>query len=101
MAADETTEMTQTTGSTGTTRTTGATETTGTVEARGPWQLAWQRLRRDKVAMTCAVVIVLILLMAVFAPLATAITGHPPNTQYRETGLTADGLPKPPSGEFW
>ena len=86
---------------TATVETTATEETTATVEARGPWQLAWQRLRRDKVAMICAVVIVLILLMAVFAPLATTITGHPPNTQYRQTGLTADGLPVAPNSKFW
>jgi ABC-type dipeptide/oligopeptide/nickel transport system permease subunit len=30
-----------------------------------------------------------------------AITGHPPNEQYRQTGLTPDGLPRGPSREFW
>jgi ABC-type dipeptide/oligopeptide/nickel transport system permease subunit len=71
------------------------------IEGRGPWLLAWQRLRRDRVAMISLVVIVLIILMAVFAPLATWITGHPPNEQYRQIGLTADGLPRPPSSQFW
>ncbi|MEW1953564.1 ABC transporter permease [Terrabacter sp. NPDC080008] len=71
------------------------------IEGRSPWLLAWQRLRRDRVAMISLVVIVLIVLMAVFAPLTTAITGHPVNEQYRQTGLTPDGLPTPPSGEFW
>ncbi len=71
------------------------------IEGRSPWLLAWQRLRRDRVAMISLVVIVLVILMAVFAPLATAITGHPVNEQYRQTGLTADGLPTPPSSEFW
>jgi ABC-type dipeptide/oligopeptide/nickel transport system permease subunit len=46
------------------------------------------------------VVIVLIVLMAVFAPLFALWTGHPVNTQYRETGLTPEGLPKAPSGQF-
>ena len=71
------------------------------IEGRSPWLLAWQRLRRDKVAMISLVVIVLIILMAIFAPLATTITGHPVNEQYRTTGLTADGLPKGPTSEFW
>ena len=71
------------------------------IEGRSPWVLAWQRLRRDRVAMVSLVIIGLIILLAVFAPLTTAVTGHPPNEQYRETGLSADGLPLPPNSTFW
>jgi peptide/nickel transport system permease protein len=71
------------------------------IEGRSPWLLAWQRLRRDRVAMISLVVIVLIVLMAIFAPLATTLTGHPPNEQYRDIGLTPDGLPKGPTSQFW
>jgi peptide/nickel transport system permease protein len=70
------------------------------IEGRSPWQLAWQRLRRDRVAMVSLLLIVLIILMAVFAPLFAAATGHPVNSQYRQTGLTPEGLPRPPNGEF-
>ena len=70
------------------------------IEGRGPWQLAWRRLRRDKVAMVSLGVIVLIALLAVAAPLFVHLTGHPPNKQYPE-GLTVDGLPQPPSSTFW
>jgi ABC-type dipeptide/oligopeptide/nickel transport system permease subunit len=51
--------------------------------------------------MISLVIVVLIVLMAIFAPLATWITGHPPNEQYRQIGLTPDGLPKGPSSQFW
>src|SRR6478752_5096704 len=71
------------------------------IEGRSPWLLAWQRLRRDRVAMVSLVIIVLIILMAIFAPVTTALTSHPPNEQYRETGLSADGLPLPPNSTFW
>jgi ABC-type dipeptide/oligopeptide/nickel transport system permease subunit len=71
------------------------------IEGRSPWLLAWQRLRRDRVAMISLVVIGLIILLAVFAPVTTALTGHPPNEQYRETGLSPDGLPLPPNAQFW
>jgi peptide/nickel transport system permease protein len=71
------------------------------IEGRSPWLLAWQRLRRDPVAMISLVVMILIVLAAIFAPLATTLTGHPVNEQYRETGLTADGLPTGPSSTFW
>jgi peptide/nickel transport system permease protein len=71
------------------------------IEGRSPWVLAWQRLRRDKVAMISLGVIVLIALIAIFAPIFAAVTGHPPNTQYPSRGLTADGLPRAPNGTFW
>jgi ABC-type dipeptide/oligopeptide/nickel transport system permease subunit len=71
------------------------------IEGRTPWQLAWQRLRHDRVAMISIGVIVFVLLLAIFAPVVAAITGHPVNEQYRQTGLTPEGLPKPPSSEFW
>jgi peptide/nickel transport system permease protein len=71
------------------------------IAGRSAWTLAWNRLRRDRVAMGSLVVILLIVLMAVFAPVVAAITGHPPNTQYRDIGLTPNGLPKPPNSVFW
>jgi ABC-type dipeptide/oligopeptide/nickel transport system permease subunit len=71
------------------------------IEGRGPLVLAMRRLRRDKVAMISLVVILLIVAMAIFAPVFATITGHPPNEQYRDVGLTPDGLPKGPNGTFW
>jgi peptide/nickel transport system permease protein len=71
------------------------------IEGRSPFVLAIRRLRKDKVAMISLVVILLIVLMAIFAPVFTAITGHPPNEQYRDIGLTPDGLPRGPNGTFW
>jgi peptide/nickel transport system permease protein len=71
------------------------------IEGRGPFVLALRRLRRDKVAMISLAVIVLIVLMAVFAPVFASITGHAPNEQYRDIGLTPDGLPRGPNGTFW
>jgi peptide/nickel transport system permease protein len=58
----------------------------GAIEGRSPWQLAWRRLRRDRWAM---------------APLVVKVLGHPPNMQYRDTGLTYDGSPVAPNGTFW
>jgi ABC-type dipeptide/oligopeptide/nickel transport system permease subunit len=70
------------------------------IEARGPWALGWMRLRRDRVAMICLVIIVMIALVAIFAPVTAALTGHPPNEQFRTIGLTPDGLPRGPSRTF-
>jgi ABC-type dipeptide/oligopeptide/nickel transport system permease subunit len=72
------------------------------IEGRSPWALAFQRLRKDRVAMVSLAFILLVVLIAVFAPVFAAITGHPPNEQYHGAkALTEAGLPKGPSGEFW
>jgi peptide/nickel transport system permease protein len=71
------------------------------VEGRSPWLLAWQRLRRDRVAMVSLAVIILIALIAIFAPVFTHFTGHPPNQQYIRQGTTTSGLPLGPNGKFW
>ena len=72
----------------------------GAIEGRSPWQLAWARLRRDRVALACAVAIVLITLVAIFAPVISMLVGHGPETQYLDTGLTPEGLPRGPSAQF-
>ncbi len=91
------------TGTEGEHRVEGGNEPTPTrrIEGRSPWALAWQRLRRDRVAMISLVVIVLIVVFALCAPLVAHLTGHPPNEQYRRTGLSPDGLPVAPSSTFW
>jgi len=72
----------------------------GVIEAKGPWRLAWDRLRHDRVAIGSSVVIVLIAGMAVFAPLASALTGHGMDAQYHLTGLTSAGVPVGPRAHF-
>ncbi|HEU5034800.1 MAG TPA: ABC transporter permease [Mycobacteriales bacterium] len=71
------------------------------IEGRSPWRLAWERLRRDRAAMISFAVIILIALVAIFAPLFASITGHGVDTQYNTIGRTPDGLPVGPSGKFW
>jgi peptide/nickel transport system permease protein len=62
--------------------------------------LAWLRLRKDKTAIVSSAVILLIVLLAIFAPLIALLAGHGPNAQYLLTGLSPDGLPKAPSSSF-
>src|SRR5205823_5317023 len=71
------------------------------IQGRSPWQLAWERLRRDRVAMVSLAFIVLIVLFALLAPLMALLTGHGVNQQFNETGLDPNGLPRAPNGEFW
>ncbi len=49
------------------------------VEGRSLGQIAWMRLRRDRVAIGGGVVVILLVLIAVFAPLIVKLLGHPPN----------------------
>jgi len=70
------------------------------IQARSPWTLAWARLRRDPVAIVCAVVIVLIALVAILAPLISHLVGHAPDAQYQDVGLTPEGLPRGPTRHF-
>jgi peptide/nickel transport system permease protein len=50
----------------------------GAVAGRSPWQIAWTRLRRDRVALGGGVVVVLLVLVALTAPLIVKVLGHPP-----------------------
>lgn len=70
------------------------------IEGRSTWQLAWARLKRDRAALISFGIIVIIVLVAIFAPVFASITGHGVNQQFRDTGLSPDGLPKGPSGTF-
>jgi peptide/nickel transport system permease protein len=70
--------------------------------ARSSWQLFWTRFRHDKAAVTGAVVIALLILLAIAAPLFARITGHGPQQLFEREMLTEDiGLPKGPNSSFW
>jgi peptide/nickel transport system permease protein len=71
------------------------------IQGRSPWVLAWRRLRQDKVAVASGIVIIVLALLAIFAPVIAAWVGHPPNTPYTNQGLSATGLPVAPSGTFY
>jgi ABC-type dipeptide/oligopeptide/nickel transport system permease subunit len=52
------------------------------IAARSPLQLFWRRLKRDKVALTALAFIVLLIIVAIFAPLIVKLVGaRPPNEQ--------------------
>jgi peptide/nickel transport system permease protein len=70
------------------------------IEGRSAWRLAWQRLRRDRVAIVCTGMIGLLALFAILAPVIAHVVGHGPNTQYLQAGLTPEGLPRGPNRHF-
>ncbi|HWU32521.1 MAG TPA: ABC transporter permease [Marmoricola sp.] len=73
----------------------------GEVVARGPWALAWRRLRQDKVALVSGVVLIVLILIAIFAPLINDILGQAPNSQDINNGLDTYGLPVGPNSQHW
>ena len=72
------------------------------VEGRSQWQLTWRRLRSDKVAVAALIVILVMVVLAIAAPVFVSITHHPPDIAYPITGETAAGNPVPPgTAGFW
>jgi len=54
------------------------------IEGRSLGQIAWLRLRRDKVAIAGAVVVIVLVIMALAAPLLVKLFGHPPNDFHQD-----------------
>jgi peptide/nickel transport system permease protein len=72
------------------------------VEGRSQWQLTWRRLRSDKVAIGAMIVVLIMVVLAIAAPLFVAITHHPPNVAYPNTGEDVAGNPVGPgTNGFW
>ena len=72
------------------------------IEGRSQWQLTWRRLSHDKVAVASLIIIVIMVALAIAAPAFAALTGHPPNAAYPNTGENAAGLPVGPgTNGFW
>ncbi|HYN56393.1 MAG TPA: ABC transporter permease [Motilibacterales bacterium] len=63
------------------------------VEGRSLTQIAWGRLRRDKVAMISLAVIILIFMGALFAPLITRLLGIDPYEPNTDLVSQSGGLP--------
>lgn len=57
--------------------------------------------RRDPVAVGAVAVLVLVTALAAAAPVVAAVTGHGPDEQLRDSGLSPAGIPVGPGGEFW
>jgi peptide/nickel transport system permease protein len=70
------------------------------VVGRSPWELFWRQFRKDRFALAGIVLIVIMVGLAIAAPLFSKISGHGPN----DTNLLAldeFGLPSGPRGEYW
>jgi peptide/nickel transport system permease protein len=71
------------------------------VAARSPLQLFWRRFRKDKVALAAGTFIVLLILVAIFAPVIRNILGTPEPNVGNTDALDDFGLPVGPSSEHF
>ena len=70
-------------------------ETPASIIGRSPWEIFWRHFRQDRFALVGLVIIFLMLLMAIFAPVAANITKHQPN-EVNLNSLDSYGLPSAP-----
>ena len=68
------------------------------IQGRSLGQIAWGRLKRDRVAMAGGVVVILLILVAIFAPWIVKLLGHPPNEYHQDSSLIDPALG--PKGNF-
>ncbi len=68
--------------------------------AKSPRRLFWDRFRTDRVAVASGIAIVVIILLAISAPVWVDITHHTATEQFRNR-LDMFGIPKGPNGHFW
>jgi peptide/nickel transport system permease protein len=79
--------------------------TTGVI-GRSPWDLFWRRFRQDKLAIAGIIVVVLIILMAVLAPVISHFISKAPNhvfkgSCYKISGPLRVSLLVGPNSRFW
>src|SRR5579859_1775865 len=71
------------------------------IEGRSQWRLTWRRLLHDRMAIASGIVIVIVVGLALAAPLFARLTGHGPNQLFPNTGLSVNGIPVGPGHNFW
>ncbi len=63
------------------------------IQGRSLRQIAWSRLKRDRVAMAGGAIVVLLVLVAFVAPLIVRLLGHPPNEFHQNLIDPSLGIP--------
>jgi peptide/nickel transport system permease protein len=71
------------------------------IEGRSQWHLTWRRLRSDRVAVASGIIILLMVILAIAAPLFAKLTGHGPTETFPNIGLSVNGEPVGPGHTFW
>ena len=66
-----------------------------------PRQLFWARFKQDKAAVGGLVIIIVLIVLAITAPLIAKLVGHGPNDLFQREMTDSFGVPKGPTAEFW
>jgi peptide/nickel transport system permease protein len=70
-------------------------EMPASIIGRSPWEIFWRHFRKDRFALAGVVIIILMFLLAVFAPVIANLVNHAPN-QVNLNSLDEFGLPSAP-----
>jgi peptide/nickel transport system permease protein len=70
------------------------------ITGKTPWQLFWTRFKKDKAAFVGLTLVVLLVVLALAAPLVAKLTGHGPNELFSREMTDEFGLPKGPNRDF-
>jgi peptide/nickel transport system permease protein len=71
------------------------------VRGKTPWQLFWGRFKKDRAALLGLGLVILLLVLALTAPLFARLTGHGPNELFSREMTDEFGLPLGPNKDFW
>jgi ABC-type dipeptide/oligopeptide/nickel transport system permease subunit len=75
-----------------------ASGTGGAIAGRSLGEIAWMRLKRDKVALAGGAIVILLILVAIFAPAVVGLLGHPPD-EFHESLIDSElAVPLGPLG---
>ena len=66
-----------------------------------PRQLFWARFKQDKAAVGGLIIIILLIVLALTAPLIARLVGHGPNDLFQREMTDSFGVPKGPNADFW
>jgi peptide/nickel transport system permease protein len=70
------------------------------ITGKTPWQLFWTRFKKDKAAFVGLTLVVVLVVLALAAPLFAKLTGHGPNELFSREMTDEFGLPKGPNRDF-
>ena len=70
------------------------------ITGKTPWQLFWTRFKKDKAAFVGLALVVILVVLALAAPLVAKLTGHGPNELFSREMTDEFGLPKGPNRDF-
>ncbi len=74
-----------------------APEVPADIVGRSPSQIFWRRFRKDRSALVGVIALLIIIILAIAAPLFSKWLGHPPNKTYVFEMTTPEGVPLGPT----